>query len=174
MRHYVDLPRRLPSARSIARTRSRALPILLALPLVAILWVTIGLPIISTATTTSISDRRARDVVFRGGFGDHGSAHHGSTAQTISVSTFLPSVLRAVGINPDGTPVVRPRPVRPHRKHAHKAKPNPFDINVTPAILPGGTPPPPPAPAPPPPPPPPPAPAPPPPPPPPPAPAPAP
>jgi hypothetical protein len=106
MRHYVDLPRRLPSARSIARTRSRALPILLALPLVAILWVTIGLPIISTATTASVSDRRARDVVFQGAFGSHSGSHHGSTAQTISVSTFLPAVLRAVGINPDGTPVV--------------------------------------------------------------------
>jgi hypothetical protein len=57
-RSYIDLPRRLPSARSLARPRSRALPFLLALPLVALLWVTIGLPILGEVTTASSTDRR--------------------------------------------------------------------------------------------------------------------
>ena len=74
MRRYVDLPRRLPSARTIARTRSRALPVLLALPLVAFLWVTIGLPILSEATTASASDLRARDAFLHAqGSGSGGS-----------------------------------------------------------------------------------------------------
>src|SRR5213078_1300388 len=86
MRHYVDPPRRLPSARTLARTRSRALPIVIALPLVAILWVTIGLPIISTATGSTFSNRRARNLVFLGG----GSGGHsrGSSSDTVSFSTF--------------------------------------------------------------------------------------
>ena len=53
MKHYVELPRRLPSARKLARTRSRALPFVIALPLVAVLWVTIGLPILSSERETS-------------------------------------------------------------------------------------------------------------------------
>ena len=53
MKHYVQLPKRLPSARKLARTRSRALPFVIALPLVAVLWVTIGLPILFSAVTSS-------------------------------------------------------------------------------------------------------------------------
>jgi len=83
MRHYVDLPRRLPSARTLARTRSRALPIVIALPLVAILWVTIGLPIISTATGSTFSNRRARNLVFLGGGGPGGHSR-GSSSDTVS------------------------------------------------------------------------------------------
>ena len=60
-RSYIDLPRRLPSARALARPRSRALPFVLALPLVGVLWVAIGLPILGELTTASAMNRRGRD-----------------------------------------------------------------------------------------------------------------
>src|SRR5919204_644143 len=105
MRHYVDPPRRLPSARSIARTRSRALPVLLALPLVAVLWVTIGLPILSDATTSTVTDRRARDAFFQPqGSGSGGSRGGGNGSQTIALATFSQAVLRSVGLGPSSKP----------------------------------------------------------------------
>ncbi|HEV8099816.1 MAG TPA: hypothetical protein VGP56_11735, partial [Gaiellaceae bacterium] len=52
---------RLPAARALARTRPRALPFLLALPLVGVLWVAIGVPILGEVTTASATDRRDRD-----------------------------------------------------------------------------------------------------------------
>src|SRR5436190_1798499 len=121
MRHYVDLPKRLPSARTLARTRSRALPLVLALPIVAVLWVTIGLPIISTATTASASNRRARDLVFQNG--SSGDSHAGA----VSVSTFLPAVLHSVGLNPDGTRIAGPRP-KPH--HVGGDHTDPFNFKI--------------------------------------------
>src|ERR1051326_6044707 len=105
MRHYVELPRRLPSARKIARTRSRALPVLLALPLVAVLWITIGLPILSDATTESAGgNSRARNAYFRAQ--SSGSARSGDgngPLQTVSVTTFSQAVLRSVGLVPFAT-----------------------------------------------------------------------
>src|ERR1051326_6258654 len=99
MRHYVELPRRLPSARSIARTRSRALPVLLALPLVAFLWITIGLPMLSDATAASASDRRAREAFLHdGGSGSGGRRSSYSPSQAVGVTTFSPAALRSAGL----------------------------------------------------------------------------
>jgi len=105
MRHYVELPRRLPSARTIARTRSRALPVLLALPLVAVLWVTIGLPMLSEATTASASDRRARDAFFYAQGSGSGGSGGDNPSQTVGVTTFSHAVLRSVGLGPFSAPV---------------------------------------------------------------------
>src|SRR5438094_448923 len=110
MRHYVELPRRLPSARKIARTRSRALPVLLALPLVAFLWITIGLPILSNATSASASDLRSHNAFFRGsGAGaSGGSRGENGASQTVSFTTFSQAVLRSVGIGSSSAPVRLP------------------------------------------------------------------
>ena len=95
MRHsYVQRPRRLPSARAITRRRSRALPFVLALPLVGVLWVTIGLPILSNLTTASSADRRSRDSSLVASDPGHGKQRSG---ETTSVATFAAAVLRAVG-----------------------------------------------------------------------------
>ena len=121
MKHYVQLPKRLPSARKIARTRSRALPFVIALPLVAVLWVTIGLPILSSETSGSVSNRRSRDVVFQAdGSGSGGSKHGDQASATVSFATFSPDVLHAVGVelgwikDPSAPVAKAPRP-RPHR-----------------------------------------------------------
>src|SRR5436309_5669654 len=97
MRHsYVKRPQRLPSARAIARPRSRALPFVLALPLVALLWVTIGLPILSNVTSASAGDRRSRNGYLQGA-GQAGKS--GSQAgETVSVATFSQAVLQTIGI----------------------------------------------------------------------------
>ena len=122
MKHYVELPRRLPSARKLARTRSRALPFVIALPLVAVLWVTIGLPILSSETSASVSNRRSRDVVFEAdGSGSRGSGHGDQGSQTVSVATFSPDVLHAVGvelgwIKEPSAPKSKPPRRRPHRQ----------------------------------------------------------
>src|SRR5690242_17772193 len=105
MRHYVELPRRLPSARSIARTRSRALPVLLALPLVALLWITIGLPMLSDATTASASDLRTRETFLHGlGSAAGGSRSGDEPSQTVAVATFSPAALRSAGLVRSSTP----------------------------------------------------------------------
>ena len=45
MRHYIDRPRRLPAPRVGRLRRTRFAPVALALPLVTVMWLTIGLPI---------------------------------------------------------------------------------------------------------------------------------
>src|SRR3954452_1839158 len=100
-RSYIDLPRRLPSARSLARSRSRALPFMLALPLVGVLWVTIAMPILGDVTTASVTDRRARDAFLRG-FGPdapHSHAGQGVAGDSVSFTAFTPAVLRAAGLS---------------------------------------------------------------------------
>ena len=114
-RSYIDLPRRLPSARSLARSRSRALPFMLALPLVGVLWVTIGLPILGEVTTASATDRRARDAFLRG-FGPQAPGSHGGQGvdgASVSFTAFAPAVLRAAGLSAPSSLVAnvdRPRP----------------------------------------------------------------
>src|SRR6266516_2757398 len=158
MRHYVELPKRLPSARKLARTRSRALPVLLALPLVGVLWVTIGLPILSDATTGAVSNRRARDVSFTSSGSPNGSGKSGdSGSATVALTTFAPDVLQAVGIHwgqsssspqaPTGQAPARRRANRPSQPQLAARKTGPRGGSpgpITPALAPPPPPPPPP------------------------------
>src|SRR5207253_2555842 len=65
LRHsYINRPRRIRAPRATPRSRTRFLPAVAALPVVAVLWVTVGLPVLSQMTGTGSSKRLARDVVF--------------------------------------------------------------------------------------------------------------
>jgi len=48
LRHsYIDRPRRIRAPLATPRSRGRFLPAVVALPVVAVLWVTVGLPVLS-------------------------------------------------------------------------------------------------------------------------------
>ena len=65
MRHsYIDRPRRIRAPRATPPSRTRFLPAVVALPVVAVLWVTVGLPVLSQVTGAGGSNRLARSVVF--------------------------------------------------------------------------------------------------------------
>src|SRR5207237_9782877 len=97
MRHsYVKRPQRLPSARAIARPRSRALPFVLALPLVGLLWVTIGLPILSNVTSASAGDSRSRTGYLQGARPARPSRSH--AGNTLSVAPLSPAGPPPIGI----------------------------------------------------------------------------
>ena len=63
-RSYIDRPRRIRAPRATARSRPRFVPVLLAGPIVVVLWVTIGLPMLSQLTSAAGVNRLARKVVF--------------------------------------------------------------------------------------------------------------
>src|SRR6266487_3827336 len=94
MRHSrVEKPRRLRPARAVLRARSRALPFALAIPLVALAWLTIGLPVLANLTSASGSgNRRARNTVFVAT-----AATARSRPQVEAAVTFSPAVLHEVG-----------------------------------------------------------------------------
>src|SRR5205814_9933172 len=65
MRHsYIERPRRIRAPRATRRSRARFLPAVVALPAVAVLWLTVGLPMLSQLTSAGASNRFARKVVF--------------------------------------------------------------------------------------------------------------
>src|SRR6266566_7641526 len=65
LRHsYIDRPRRIRAPRASSRSRGRFLPAVVALPVVAVLWVTVGLPVLSQVTGAGGGNRLARSVVF--------------------------------------------------------------------------------------------------------------
>jgi hypothetical protein len=65
LRHsYIDRPRRIRAPRATPPSRTRFLPAVVALPVVAVLWVTVGLPVLSQVTGAGGSNRLARSVVF--------------------------------------------------------------------------------------------------------------
>ena len=63
-RSYIDRPRRIRAPRATARSRPRFVPVLLAGPIVVVLWVTIGLPMLSQLTSAAGVNRLTRKVVF--------------------------------------------------------------------------------------------------------------
>ena len=65
-RSYIDLPKRLPGAKRSLRSRGRLLPILVAVPLVVVLWLTIGLPVLAVVSHADSGIRSARQVFFSG------------------------------------------------------------------------------------------------------------
>src|SRR5918912_824961 len=65
-RSYIDLPKRLPGTKRSLRSRARLLPILVAVPLVVVLWLTIGLPVLAVLSRADSGTRSARQVFFGG------------------------------------------------------------------------------------------------------------
>src|SRR5919198_5515040 len=65
MRHsYIHRPRRIRAPRATPRSLSRFLPVVLAGPIVVVLWVTIGLPMLSQLTSAAAGNSVAHKVVF--------------------------------------------------------------------------------------------------------------
>ena len=104
MRRYIDRPRRLPAPRAVLLRRTRLAPVALALPLVTLMWLTIGLPIFAELSSAGSADGVARDVVFgsaiagsgTGGHRPGGSDDRGSVAETVAAATVSPSIVREV------------------------------------------------------------------------------
>src|SRR5919201_5054226 len=90
MRHsYIQRPRRIRAPRATARSRSRFLPVVLAGPIVVVLWVTIGLPMLSQLTNAASGNRLARKVVFEAQAGAPGGAGGGGTAPATAAAAVV-------------------------------------------------------------------------------------
>jgi hypothetical protein len=76
MRRYIDRPRRLPAPRAVLLRRTRLAPVALALPLVTLMWLTIGLPIFAELSSAGSADGVARDVVFGSAIAGSGTGAH--------------------------------------------------------------------------------------------------
>jgi hypothetical protein len=101
-RSYIDRPKRIRAPRATTpRARSRFLPIVFALPFVAALWVTIGLPMLSQLTSAAGSNRLARKVVFEtqgsgpGGGGDSSGPRGPATVAAATVAHSIVVAYRA-------------------------------------------------------------------------------
>lgn len=95
-RSYIDGPRRIRAPRAAPRSRVRFLPAVVALPAVAALWLTVGLPVLSQVTGAGAGNRQARNVVFstEARAGDSGgSAAGAATPQTVAAATISNKVL---------------------------------------------------------------------------------
>ena len=97
MRHsYIDGPRRIRAPRATPRSRVRFLPAIVALPAVAALWLTVGLPVLSQVTGAGAGNRETRNVVFSTEAGDGSGSSAGAGApQTIAAATVSNQVLAA-------------------------------------------------------------------------------
>lgn len=104
MRHsYIARPRRLPAPRAVLLRRTRFAPVALALPLVTLMWLTIGLPIFAELSSAGGGNGPALDVVFgstiaAGGSGQKGDGSSGRDggAETISATTVSPAIVREI------------------------------------------------------------------------------
>ena len=103
MRHsYIDRPRRLPAPRAGRLRRTRFAPVALALPLVTLMWLTIGLPIFAEVSVAGGGDGRARDVAFgaeianRGSGGGNGGRNANGAADTVVAATVRPRIVREI------------------------------------------------------------------------------
>jgi hypothetical protein len=98
LRHsYIDRPRRIRAPRATPPSRTRFLPAVVALPVVAILWVTVGLPVLSQVTGAGGSNRLARSVVFAAQAAGSGGGPGGvsSVPQTEAAAIVSEKVLAA-------------------------------------------------------------------------------
>ena len=103
MRHsYIDRPRRLPAPRAGRLRRTRFAPVAFALPLVTLMWLTIGLPIFAEVSVAGGGDGRARDVAFgaeianRGSGGGNGDRNANGAADTVVAATVRPRIVREI------------------------------------------------------------------------------
>ena len=98
MRHsYIDRPRRIRAPRATPPSRTRFLPAVVALPVVAVLWVTVGLPVLSQVTGAGGSNRLARSVVFAAQAAGSGGGAGGASSvpQTEAAAIVSEKVLAA-------------------------------------------------------------------------------
>jgi hypothetical protein len=98
LRHsYIDRPRRIRAPRATPPSRARFLPAVVALPVVAVLWVTVGLPVLSQVTGAGGSNRLARSVVFAAQAAGTGSGTGGASSvpQTEAAAIVSEKVLAA-------------------------------------------------------------------------------
>ena len=86
-RSYIDRPRRIRAPRATARSRPRFVPVLLAGPIVVVLWVTIGLPMLSQLTSAAGVNRLTRKVVFeaQGGAPEGGGGGGAPTTEAAAI-----------------------------------------------------------------------------------------
>ena len=92
MRHsYINRPRRIRAPRATTRAHTRFLPAVAALPVVGVLWVTVGLPVLSQVTGAGSSKRLARDVVFAAQVGRGGGAGGNSGLPQVEAATTVSS-----------------------------------------------------------------------------------
>jgi hypothetical protein len=90
MRHsYIQRPRRIRAPRATTRSRSRFLPVVLAGPIVVVLWVTIGLPMLSQLTGAAGGNRLARKVVFEAQAGAPGEPGRGDAAPATAAAAVV-------------------------------------------------------------------------------------
>jgi hypothetical protein len=96
MRHsYIDTPRRIRAPRATPRSRARFLPAVVALPAVAVLWLTVGLPMLSQLTSAAGSNPLGRTVVFAAQATGPGAGADGGlpAPQTVAAATVSNQVL---------------------------------------------------------------------------------
>ena len=113
---------------------------LLALPLVSVLWVTLGLPILTDVTSATASNRRDRSVFVDGTGSPNGGSKGSDAAATVSLASFSPAVVRSIAEHRAAKAhhrraPLRPRRTRTHTTHRHGSNPL-SEGPLTPAIAP--------------------------------------
>jgi len=134
-RSYIDGPRRIRAPRATPRSRARFLPAVVALPAVAALWLTVGLPVLSQVTGAGAGNRRTRNVVFstEAGGGSDGSTGGTGTPQTVAAATVSDKVLASYRAE---VALSRARAHATARAKARAAKPS-LPQQTVPARVPG-------------------------------------
>ena len=101
MRRWTnDEPGRLPAPRAVLVPRSRFAPLAFALPLVAGLWLTIGLPIFAELSSADGAGGSSRSVLFQaeapGSSGSSGSGGSRDSEPTIALAVIDPKIVQEV------------------------------------------------------------------------------
>ena len=134
MRHsYIDRPKRIRAPRATTRARSRFLPVVVALPFVAVLWVTIGLPMLSQLTSArAATDSRGRSSSRRRAAARHGGAAGGAGAPRDCSGCDRRPSSRAYHAEVPHAPRPAPAPTQ-KTKGAPRALPAPCSLRHSPA-----------------------------------------
>ena len=115
-RSYIDGPRRLPTPRGVLR-RTRLAPVLIALPLVALLWLTIGLPIFAELSGTSGGGGALQDVFFDTEASAAPGGGGGNEPQTIAAAVVDPRVVRELRLEQQQKQLIDHHVARHPRRH---------------------------------------------------------
>src|SRR6266536_401235 len=91
-------PRRLPAPRAVLFARTRVAPVAFALPLVALLWLTIGLPIFAQLSSATGSGGSTHELFFQADSldGDGGNGAGVGAEPTVAAATVDPRIVRAL------------------------------------------------------------------------------
>jgi hypothetical protein len=99
MRRWTSArPRRLPAPRAVLFARTRVVPVAFALPLVALLWLTIGLPIFAQLSSATGSGGSTHELFFQADSldGDGGNGAGVGAEPTVAAATVDPKIVRAL------------------------------------------------------------------------------